>query len=85
MGLRNGGAAAPVTLFLPLQGCNEWDRPGADLHDAEGLAAFCDEIRTTCPGNVTLRELDAHINDDAFCEAVLAVFDGWVADRTIAV
>ncbi|MCB1366015.1 MAG: Tm-1-like ATP-binding domain-containing protein [Rhodobacteraceae bacterium] len=82
---RLGGAAAPVTLFLPLQGCNEWDRPGADLHDAEGLAAFCDEIRTTCPGNVTLRELDAHINDDAFCEAVLAVFDGWVADRTIAV
>ncbi|MFV0514349.1 MAG: Tm-1-like ATP-binding domain-containing protein [Jhaorihella sp.] len=82
---RLGGASAPVTLLLPLRGCNEWDRSGADLHDAEGMAAFCDEIRTACPGNVTLRELDAHINDDAFCEAVLAVFDGWVADGTITV
>ena len=78
-------ATAPVALLLPVQGCNEWDRPGADLHDAEGLAAFCDEVRTQCPGNVALHEIDAHINDAAFCDTVLAIFDGWVADGTIAV
>jgi len=72
-------ASGPVTLFLPAQGCNEWDRPGAPLSDPAALAEFCDELRTACPANVTLTELDAHINDDAFSAAVLAAFDAWVA------
>ncbi len=76
-------AKAPVALLLPTEGCNEWDRPGADLHDAEGLAAFVAEVTAACPPNVTLHSLSCHINDAAFCEAVLAVFDGWVADGVI--
>lgn len=72
-------AQAPVTVILPSQGCNEWDRPGGDLHDAEGLAAFCDELRRACPANVELAELACHINDAAFCDKVLKVFDAWVA------
>ena len=76
-------AQAPVTLFLPLKGCNEWDRAGGPLHSAEGLAAFADELRKTCPDNVTLSELDAHINDAAFMETVLAVFDSWVENGII--
>ncbi len=65
--------------MLPTGGCNEWDRPGAPLHDADGLAAFCDEIRSACPDNADLIELDAHINDAAFADRALAVFDDWVA------
>lgn len=76
-------ATAPVTLLLPLQGCNEWDRAGAPLHDAEGLAAFCDEIRARCPDNVTLVEMDTHINDAAFADKVLEIFDGWVRDGIV--
>lgn len=74
------GARAPVTLLLPLRGCNEWDREGAPLHDGAGLAVFCDEIRARCPDNVTLIELDAHINDAGFAEKVLEIFDGWVRE-----
>jgi len=77
-------ARAPVALILPTKGCNEWDRPGADLHDAKGLAAFCDALRQKCPDNVTLHELDAHINDPAFSDHALAIFDAWVADGVIA-
>ena len=77
------GARAPVAFVLPVQGCNEWDRPGADLHDAAGLAAFCDEMRAACPANVALHEIDAHINDAAFCETVLRLFDGWLAEGTV--
>ncbi len=77
-------AKGPVNLILPLQGGNEWDRPGGPLHDAEGLAAFVDEIRTHCPDNVTLIELDSHINDAAFSDRVLADFDAWVAAGIIA-
>ena len=77
------GAKGPTVFLLPTQGCNEWDRPGAPLHDAGGLAAFCDEMRRCAPGTVRLQELDAHINDPAFAEAALAVLDGWIADGTV--
>lgn len=77
-------ALGPVTLFLPLEGCNEWDRAGAPLADAAGLAAFVDEIRTACPPGVRLVEVAGHINDAAFCDAVLQDFDRLVAERAIA-
>lgn len=72
-------AKGPVVMLLPNQGCNEWDRPGGDLHDAQGLQAFCAEMRRSCPTSAMLTELDCHINDAAFCEAVLKIFDAWVA------
>ena len=72
------GAKGPVNLILPLEGGNEWDRPGGPLHDADGLSAFIDEIRVHCPDNVTLIELDSHINDAEFSDRVLAEFDAWV-------
>ena len=64
-------AKGEVVFLLPLQGGNEWDREGGPLCDAEGLAAFVEEIRTVCPPNVRLVEMDAHINDPAFAEAAL--------------
>ncbi|WP_426034695.1 Tm-1-like ATP-binding domain-containing protein [Cypionkella sp. TWP1-2-1b2] len=73
------GAAGPVVFFLPVRGGNEWDRAGGPLEDAEGLAAFCDEMRLVCPQNVELVELDAHINDPAFTDTILERFDRWVA------
>ena len=77
-------ATAPVAMLLPQQGCNEWDRPGGDLHDAEGLAAFCDEVISGCPGTVDLHVLECHINDPAFSAAALQVFDAWLENGTVA-
>jgi uncharacterized protein (UPF0261 family) len=76
-------AKSPTMLLLPVGGCGEWDRPGADLHDRDGLAAFCDEIRKTSPDNITLRELDCHINDAEFADTALAVFDDWCAQGIV--
>lgn len=72
-------AKGETVLLLPLDGGNEWDRAGGPLHDAEGLAAFVEEVRQCCPGNVDLIEIAAHINDAAFAEAALSVVDGWIA------
>lgn len=72
-------AEGETVFLLPLEGGNEWDRAGAPLHDAEGLAAYVDELRKACPPNVRLVEIGAHINDAAFTEAALAVVDGWIA------
>ena len=76
-------ATAPVALLLPTGGCNEWDRPGADLHDADGLAAFCDEITSRCPDTVDLHVLDCHINDHKFTTTALKVFDAWLENGTV--
>lgn len=82
--LKLAGARGPAVFLLPERGCNEWDRPGADLHDADGLAAFCAELAEAMPPNVDLKRLDAHINDAAFHDAALAVVDGWIADGTLS-
>ena len=80
---RMGQATGPVTFILPRQGCNEWDRPGGPLSDAEGLAAFVAEMQAHCPPNVRLIDLDAHINDAAFAAAALDVLDGWIAEGLV--
>ena len=77
------GSVGPVVFYLPRQGGNEWDRAGGPLEDAEGLAAFCDEMHRACPKNVSLVDLDCHINDAAFHDAVLAQFDDWLAQGTV--
>ena len=70
-------ARAPVHVILPLRGVEEWDKPGAPAHDPDGLAAFMDEMKKSVrpPAETTL--LDAHINDDAFAETALEIFDRW--------
>lgn len=83
LGERLAVARGPTVMLLPAGGCGEWDRPGAPLHDADGLAAFVSAMRAACPPNATLRELDAHINDPAFCDAALAVLDDWIAAGTV--
>lgn len=77
-------AQGPVSFLLPLQGGNEWDRPGGVLSDPEGLAAFIDEMRRSVPPNVELVELDCHINDPAFTAAALELFDSWRAKGLVA-
>lgn len=77
------GAKGSTMLLLPSQGGNEWDRPGGPLSDPDGLASFVEELRANCPVNVQLIELDAHINDSAFSDAVLAAFDAWCADGVV--
>jgi uncharacterized protein (UPF0261 family) len=84
IGERLAQANAPTCLLLPTQGIEGWDRPGEPLHDPAALGAFVDEMRKAVPRNVRLIELDAHINDNAFTDAALAVFDEWVRDGVIA-
>jgi len=71
-------AKGETHFFLPLRGVEEWDREGGDAHDPEGLRAMIDEARQTMPDAAKTTEVDAHINDDEFCRAVLSVFDQWV-------
>lgn len=75
-------STAPVQVFLPLHGIEEWDKPGEPAHDPDGLAAFVDEMRRVIPAS-QLTQVDAHINDQAFADAALAQLDRWIADGVV--
>lgn len=79
------GAAA---LLMPLHGVEAWDKVGEPLHDPAGLQAFKHALRSEVVGvnrpNFAYQEIDAHINDDAFCDAVLAQLDAWIESGVVA-
>jgi uncharacterized protein (UPF0261 family) len=77
-------ATAPSCLLLPLRGIEEWDRPGQPLHDAAGLDAFIAALRGESWAPAECVEVDAHINDAAFSDAALTIFDRWAAAGRIA-
>lgn len=76
-------AKGPTAYILPRRGIEGWDREGEPMHAPEALAAFLDETRRLPVGGARLIEVDAHINDEAFAEAALAVFDGWRAEGRV--
>lgn len=78
-------ATGPVHVILPNLGIEEWDKVGQEAHDPKGLAAFVDEMRAVVKAPTKLTEIDAHINDQAFADTALEIFDGWLADGTIKV
>ncbi len=76
-------ARAPVHLILPMQGIEQWDRPGEPLHDATGLQALMAALLARVEPPVDISRLDAHINDRSFVDHVLALFDRWVNDGIV--
>ncbi len=83
IGKRVAQSSAAVHVILPNGGIEEWDKPGGEAHDPEGLAAFLDEMRKSIRPPTQLTEIDAHINDQAFADMALKILDGWIADGTI--
>jgi uncharacterized protein (UPF0261 family) len=83
IGQRLGLAVGPVTLLLPTQGIEGWDRPGQPMHDPAGLAALLDELPRAVLPNTRVVTVDAHINDAAFADAALHVLDAWVREGRV--
>ena len=83
IGKRLAQSSTPAHVILTTGGIEEWDKPGEPAHDPEGLAAFIDEMRRAIKAPAILTEVDAHINDKAFADKVLEIFDAWVADGTV--
>lgn len=79
-----GRATGPTAFLLPRVGIEAWDRPGEPLHDPATHAAYCEAFRGALRPPVEVHDLDLHINDDAFVDHALAIFDAWVAEGRIA-
>jgi uncharacterized protein (UPF0261 family) len=66
----------PVRFLLPLRGVSAIDIDGKAFHDPTADKALFDAIRDNWRStpNRKLIEIDAHINDAAFADAVVAAF-----------
>ncbi|MEO8184935.1 MAG: Tm-1-like ATP-binding domain-containing protein [Deltaproteobacteria bacterium] len=65
-------SAAPVTLVVPLRGISMIDAPGQPFHDPAADRALFETLREAIPPEVRWVEVDAHINDPAFAEALVS-------------
>lgn len=83
MARRLKASDTPAHVILTSRGIEEWDREGEVAHDPEALADFCDEMRQVMTDPIAFTDLDCHINDQAFADKALEIFDAWVADGTI--
>lgn len=76
-------ATGPTAFILPQRGIHAWDRPGQPFHDPEDHAAYVEEFRRHVRPPIEMHDLDVHINDDAFVDEALRIFDRWVAEGHI--
>jgi uncharacterized protein (UPF0261 family) len=60
---------APARIFLPLRGVSAIDRAGQPFDDPEARAALFAAIHAHA-GSVRVTELDLHVNDSAFADAL---------------
>jgi uncharacterized protein (UPF0261 family) len=65
-------AKGPVSFFVPLGGFSNHDSPDGHIHDPSLPPPFADYVQGVMPANVEVHRVDAHFNDVAFADAVIA-------------
>jgi len=59
-------AQGPTTVIIPTQGVSAIDKTGQPFDSPEARATWIDNLKAHIGDTVTVIEMDAHINDDAF-------------------
>jgi uncharacterized protein (UPF0261 family) len=70
-------ATGPTALFVPLHGVSMIDAESQPFHDPEADAALFEALRAVGDG-VELVELDMHVNDPEFAQAMVAKLDEYM-------
>lgn len=70
MASRLNEARGPAAVLVPMGGYSYSDRPGHAFYDPEANAALVEELESRLAPQVQLLKVDAHVNDEAFAEAV---------------
>jgi uncharacterized protein (UPF0261 family) len=66
MGRKLSQAKGPTTVIIPRQGVSAIDQNGQPFNSPEARTAWIENLKANLSGNVTVIEMDNHINDDAF-------------------
>jgi len=64
-------ARGPVSFFVPLKGFSAHDSEQGYLHDPSLPPVFAAHLRSVMPPDLPLYELDCHINDAVFADAII--------------
>jgi len=67
-----GQATGPVRVFVPLGGFSSHDSTAGHLHEPGFTRPFADRLAQKLPQEVPLQVVDAHFNDPAFADAIVA-------------
>lgn len=59
-------AQGPTTVIIPTQGVSAIDKTGQPFDSPEARTAWIENLKAHIADNVTVIEMDAHINDDEF-------------------
>ena len=59
-------AQGPTTVIIPTQGVSAIDKTGQPFDSPEARTAWIENLKAHVGDNVTVIEMDAHINDDVF-------------------
>jgi len=69
IGTKCAAARGPCAIFLPKQGVSAIDKAGQPFEDGAARRSLYDNIEATC-GKVPVHEMDCHLNDPAFADAM---------------
>jgi uncharacterized protein (UPF0261 family) len=65
-------AKGPVHIFTPLGGFSNHDSREGHIQDTSQPAPFADYLKSVMPTHVPVTAIDAHFNDVAFSDAIIA-------------
>ncbi|MGH3033688.1 MAG: Tm-1-like ATP-binding domain-containing protein [Gaiellaceae bacterium] len=75
-------ATAPTGILVPLRGLSKYSAPGGPWLDPAVDGALFASLRQTLRPDIRLQEVDANINDPAFADATVAMFERLWSGRT---
>ena len=78
---RLGVPRARTSVLVPMKGFSGLDVEGGRFHDPEAVDAFLEGIRSCVARSVSVVEVDHHINDRAFAEALVETLGSPVGAR----
>lgn len=64
----------PRAVVIPKQGFGTWDQPGEAYYNPVRSKVFTEALKARLSPEVTVLELDLHINDQAFAEEVAKLY-----------
>jgi len=68
-------ATAPVIVAIPKGGFSFYNKDGLHFRDTAADAAFVQTLKTKLKPEIEICELDGHVNDAIFIEAILLLFE----------
>src|SRR5258708_20362098 len=74
-------ARGPVAFFIPLRGVSAISGEGGPFYDAAADEALFSALREHISGNPQVHQVDAHINDPEFAQAMAARLDEFLVAR----